>query len=177
MKFKTILTSTIIFTLAGCTIDSSTVSPLPEKDSQSGPIGKPSAPISMSYKILTENPKAGDEIEIQVTFSSTVSSAISTSMKSAKKLTWLNSKTNWESTLSKSGERSRIPSLKVSAEEDGIYYVHLMASVVEQGNTLFKPFTILVNVGSVEPILESAGEIVVDEKGQKIIIQDGDSNN
>lgn len=178
MKSKLVLTSAIILSLAGCTADSSQTIMLEGKDSQSSPISKPSAPISMVYKVLTENPKAGDEIEIQVEFSSSISSTVSSKMKTSKDLDWLNTKSEWNSTLNKSGLRSDIPMLKVSAPKDGVYYVNLMASVIdESGKVLYKPFTIPVTVGNGTVILESPGEIVLDEKGQKVIIQNVDSNN
>jgi len=141
------------------------------------PIGKPSAPISMSYKILNTSFKANEEINIEVTFQSRIDSPISIQMNSAKKLTWLNNNKNWQREMNKSGIRETLPPLKVIAPENGLYYIRLMASVVVDGKTLSKPFTIPVKVGDDPVELEPVGEVIIDEKGQRIIIQKSESNN
>jgi len=136
------------------------------------PIGKPSAPIAMSYKILTDSPQPGDEIEIAVQFQSSVDSAIATKLNSAKKLSWLSSKKQWKMTRKSHNKPRAIAPIKVMAEKQGVYYIHLMASVVDgSGKVLYKPFTIPVKVGNGEVKLESVGEVTTDDKGQKIIIQ------
>ena len=177
MKLERIIVLSLALGIAGCTTDTKKVLTEGEKIVESAPVGKPSAPISMNYKVLTENPKPGQEIEIQIEFSSTISSSISAEMKAAKDLTWINSEKTWEVSMSKSGESKALPSLKVSASENGMYYVYLMASITDNGKKLYKPFTIPVKVGNGELNLESPGEIQVDDKGQRVIIQKGESDN
>ncbi len=67
--------------------------------------------------------------------------------------------------------------MKVVAPADGVYYVHLVAQVMDGGKLQYKPFTIPIKIGDAEVVLESPGEIITDEKGQKVIIQKVGSNN
>jgi len=157
-------------TMVGCTVESNKKTSELNKSVPVQPLGKPSAPISMSYKILTESPKAGDEIEIQVRFQSRVKSPIKVQMDNAKNLTWHNSSKNWEPRVNKSGLSEPLPLIKISAPKNGLYYVNLIASVKEDGQMLAKPFTIPVRIGEGSVELDSTGEVMVDENGQKIIV-------
>ena len=148
-----------------------------DQKSISPPAAKPSAPISMQYKVLTASPKPGEEIEIEVSFNSPIKSPIKSNLTSAKKLTWMNSNKSWQSVVSKSGRREAMPRLKVIAPEDGIYYLHFVATVEIEGKLLAKPFTIPVQVGEGPFELEPVGEVIIDDKGQKVIIQEGESDN
>ena len=178
MNFKTIIVSSLALAIAGCASEKQAqVTEVDNKEVQTASVGKPSAPISMHYKVLTENPKVGDQVEIKVEFSSTAKSTISANMTAAKSLNWFNSEKSWQTSLNKSGQQSELPTLKVSADQKGVYYIHLMASVEVEGKTLYKPFTIPVNVGNGTVSLESPGEVVTDDKGQKVIIQSVDSDN
>jgi hypothetical protein len=178
MKFKTILAITLAVAITGCSADKAPVVPEKAKTKPStGSVGKPSAPISMSYKVLTENPMPGQEIEIQVVFSSHIKKDVSANVKTAENLTWVSSEKSWQASFSKSGQYSAVPNLKVVAQEKGIFYIHIMANVMDNGKALYKPFVIPVNVGNVERTLESPGEIIVDENGQAVIVQKVDSDN
>ncbi len=137
--------------------------------------GKTGAPIEMQYKILTQSPKAGEEIEVQVQFNSRVKAPVQIEMSPDKKLTLLSDTKNLQSTLNKSGIREAMPVIKVMAAEDGIYYIHLIASVEENNSIMAKPFTIAVRVGDAQKVLEEVGEVITDEKGQKIIIQEAET--
>ncbi len=133
--------------------------------------GKSGAPITMEYSVITQSPKAGDEIEIQVSFKSKLRSAVKVEVTSAEKLTWLSGDKNWQNIVNKSGIRESQPPLRVIASEDGVYYIHLIASIEENNSIMAKPFTIPVSVGNGVRILEEVGDVVTDEKGQKVIIQ------
>ncbi|WP_168204027.1 hypothetical protein [Aliikangiella coralliicola] len=148
-----------------------------EKSPVSHTYSKPGAPITMTYNVLTSSPKAGEEIEIEVSFKSAAKSSVKSEMASAKKLTWLNGNTNWTSQLQKSGQRESLPVLKVIAPQNGIYYINLVASVEQDGKTMAKPFTIPVKVGEGPFELAPVGEVVTDEKGQRVIVQKAESNN
>lgn len=161
----------------GCTVDKNQVINATEKTIPISPIGKPGAPISMSYKILTESPDPGEEIEIEVKFESRIKSAIAVKANSNNKLIWTSTEKEWSSVANKLGVRDVLPLLRVTAPEKGIFYIHLVANVVQDGKTLAKPFTIPVKIGN-DPIeLESVGEVVTDESGQRIIIQKAKSDN
>lgn len=137
---------------------------------------KTSAPISMQYKVLTQSPAVGQEIEIEVSFQSRVKSSINSKMTIAKKLLWVNDNTTWQSGFNKLNQREALPLLKVIASEEGRFYIHLIASIEVNGKLLSKPFIIAVNVGNAALKLAPAGEIMTDEKGQKIIIQKAETN-
>ena len=132
---------------------------------------KPGAPISMQYNVLTQSPQAGEEIEIQVSFNSRVKTPVMVEMTSAEKLTWLNSNKTWQNNFNKSGTREASPNLKVIANENGVFHIHLVASIEENGVVVSKPFTIAVQVGNGERQLETVGEVMTDSKGQKVIVQ------
>ena len=163
--------------IMACTSESGQQISHVEKKPANSSYSKPGAPISMDYKVLNTSPKAGDEIAIEVSFKSNVKTPIKSQMTSAKKLTWLNSSKNWNSQLQKSGEREPLPQLKVMAPADGMYYITLVATIEHDGQTMAKPFTIPVKVGEGPFELEPVGEVVTDEKGQRVIIQKGESNN
>jgi len=176
--YKTSLLTALIGSLVACTADhDQTITHTTEKElTQKTIVGKPSAPISMSYKMLNSTAQPNEEINIEVSFQSQFDSPISIQMNSAEKLTWLNNSKNWQREMNKSGVRETLPPLKVIAPENGLYYIRLMASVVIDGKTLSKPFTIPVKVGDGSVVLEPVGEVVVDEKGQRVIIQKSESN-
>ena len=67
----------------------------PEKQQPSVLGHKPGAPITMQYTVLTDSPKVGEEIAIQVNFNSRVKTAVMVEMTSAEKLTWLNTNKTW----------------------------------------------------------------------------------
>ncbi len=96
-------------------------------------------------------------------------------MTSAEKLTWSNNNTSWQSVLKNNGERESLPLLKIVAPADGLYYIHLMASIEKDGKVLSKPFTIPVKVGTGEVKFDPVGEVSVDQNGQKVIIQDAET--
>ncbi len=185
MNYKNILALTLSLVIVGCSTESQkvvsneqkVVSKEHDEKAAHASVGKPSAPINMSYKVLTENPVPGQEIEIQVAFSSPLKTAISAEMKATEGLSMVSQEKSWSAEVSKSGEYAGLPNIKVVAPADGIYYVHLVAQVMEAGTPQFKPFTIPVKVGSGEVDLESPGEVVEDEKGQKVIIQKVGGNN
>ena len=79
--------------------------------------------------------------------------------------------------MNKSGVREALPVLKVIAPQNGLYYIRLVANVIKDGKTLAKPFVIPVKVGDGELVLEPAGEIVTDDKGQRVIIQKAETDN
>lgn len=156
----------------GCTTSNDQIIGPVEKNKNVEPVGKPSAPISMSYKVLTASPQPGQEIEIELKFSSKINSAIVVEANSsANKLTLLNANKSWQSALNKSGDRQALPVLKVIGPEAGLFYFRLVANVVEDGKTMAKAFVIPVKVGDSETEVESNGKIVTDEKGQRVIIQ------
>ncbi|WP_196139916.1 hypothetical protein [Aliikangiella sp. G2MR2-5] len=138
-------------------------------------VGKPSAPIYMNYKLLTKNPSAGEQIEISLSFSSRVKSGIRANITPSDKLTWVSQQLDLHSELRKSGERSALPTLKVVAPKDGIFYIHLVASVEENGQILSKPFTIPVVVGKGDTQLE-VGQYEIDSKGQKVKVMKAESS-
>ncbi len=139
--------------------------------------GKTGAPIYMEYRILTDAPESGQTVEIEVNVTSPLETTVSTEMTSAKKLTWLNAQKNWKNTLTKAGEKSALPTLKVIAESDGVYYIHFVATVEHNGESLAKPFTIPVSIGKGTVKLEKNGQVVTDEKGQKVIVNKAQSDN
>jgi|GEM_PF-3596016 len=166
--------------LVACTTDSTeqTVAQTPEKKEKVVmTTSKTTAPISMKYQLLTQSPKAGEEIEIAISFDSSIQSEVKSSMTSAEKLTWLNAKTSWQSGMSKTGQRESLPTLKVVAPKDGIYYISFVATVEYEGKTLARPFTIPVQVGDGPFEKAQKDETVVDDKGQRVIIQKGESDN
>ncbi|MBO1256165.1 hypothetical protein J3L16_10765 [Alteromonas sp. 5E99-2] len=131
---------------------------------------KPGAPIEMTYKVLTQAAQAGDEVEIEVSFDSPVKSTISTKLNPLKNMSLVNDKTSWQSHVAKSGEFESLPNLKLKAQADGLYYVTLVASIEVDGNVQSKPFVIPIKVGKGNVNLESSGEIIVDESGNKLIV-------
>ena len=177
---KLALLSISICILAGCTADTTETSQVDSKiDKQpvSAIVGKPSAPITMQYRLLTTSPKAGEEIEIEVSFDSTAATTVTSQLTSAENLTWLNREKNWHSTSSKSGEHASLPRIKVVAPQDGRYYLRFVAEVEINGEKQAKPFTIAINVGDGAVNVDSVGEVITDEKGQKLIIQKAESDN
>lgn len=139
--------------------------------------GKPSpAPISMNYQILTENPKAGQEIEVQVGFSSQLKSAIHTRISEPERFSLLNSTRSFTTQPNQFAKPGTSPKLVVVAPEDGIYYLRLIATIELDGQPVSKPFVIPVKVGSGEVKLQPVGEKVTDDSGQTLIIQKADDN-
>jgi hypothetical protein len=139
---------------------------------KAGPIGKPSpAPISMQYKVLNSGAQPGETINLELKFDSPVKSAIQTKMTMAENLTVINKSNQWTSQMSKSGEREPLPQLQVVAPANGIYYIRFVASIEKEGKTLSKPFIVPLNVGNVAVELEPVGEVITDDKGQKVLIQ------
>ena len=177
MNFKTVLAITLAVAITGCTDKAPTVSEKNKIKLSTTSVGKPSAPISLNYQVLTENPVPGQEIEIKVAFSSLIKTDISINVKAAENLTWISTEKSLQSSLNKSGQYSEVPNLKVMAQENGIFYIYIMANVMENGQALYKPFVIPVNVGNVEKVIESPGNVVVDENGQIVIIQKVDTDN
>ena len=170
-----LLAATLAMVNVGCTANNDqTIAPV-EKNKGIEPIGKPSAPISMSYKVLTASPQPGEAIEIELKFSSKINSDIVVKANSsANKLTLLNANKSWQSVINKSGTRQALPVLKVVASEAGLYYFRLVANVVEDGKSMAKAFVIPVKVGDSEIEIEPVGKIVTDDKGQRVIIQKAD---
>lgn len=178
MNLRTIIVLSLTASVVGCGVEKQKVnSTNSELNHATASVGKPSAPIDMSYRVLTEKPVPGQEIEIQVVFSSSLKSTVSANMKSAEGLTWASPEKSWQANLSKSGEYGALPNLKVIAPADGVYYLHLNAQVMDNGIQQSKPFVIPINVGDAERVLDSPGEIITDGKGQKVIIQKVDSSN
>jgi len=138
--------------------------------------GKPSAPISMAYQVLTKSPQPGQEIEIAVSFKSTQQSNINAQLQSAEKLTWVNAEKSWQSSPQKNGAWSSLPHLKVVAPQNGLYFIHMMASVELDGKLVYKPFTLAVQVGEPSTTNPNAN-IIEDENGEKLHVQQGDSHN
>ena len=131
---------------------------------------KPGAPIEMTYQVLTQAPQVGDEIEIEVSFDSSIKSMISTQMNAAKGLEFLNENTSWQSFANKSGLFESLPRLRVIAPSEGLFYINLVASIEEDGKVQSRPFVIPVKVGNGEVKLESTGQVITDENGQKLIV-------
>lgn len=179
LTYKIGLLVVITSMIFACTSDNNqtAVSPPTKQKTTSTPIGKPSAPISMTYNMLNSSPKPEEELNIEVNFQSSVDSPISVKMNSAEKLSWLNNDKNWQQSLNKSGERNTLPVMKVVAPENGTYYIRLVASVNIDGKMQSKAFVIPVKVGSDSITLEPVGKTLVDEKGQRVIIQKSESNN
>ncbi len=167
-----LLTTAMAVMVVGCAADKERAETQVKKQTIIEPIGKPSAPISMSYKILTDSPKPGEEIEIEVNFQSKVESVIFVKANtSANKLTLINANKNWQSSMNKSGDRETLPVMKVTTSVEGLHYLRLVANVIKDGKTLAKAFVIPVKVGDSKVEIEPAGEIVTDDKGQRVIIQ------
>ncbi len=148
-----------------------------EKKVVTTPIGKPSAPITMSYVISKENIKPGDEFTVDLEFQSRVDSKISINTNSFKKLNLMNTQKSWSTGMIKSGKRDSQPKLNFVATENGTFYIKLMAGVVQDGNILLKPFVVPVVVGDGAVNLQAVGEVITDEKGQRVIVQKGSTNN
>ena len=165
--------------LAGCSSDGSVAVSQAKTETKKVvvPVGKSSAPITMNYVISKENLEPGEAFSIQMNFQSSLPSSISVKTNPPEKLTLLNSQTNWQSKRTKSGERESLPVLSLVAPENGTYYVRLMASVEQDGEVFSKSFVIPVVVGDGAIHLEPVGKIVIDDNGQKILIQKGDSTN
>lgn len=175
---KVLILAILTSILFGCAADREQVTSVVEEKWIVAPTGKPSAPISMKYRILTSTPKVGEEIEVEVSFQSKVESAINVKTNfSDNKLSFLNNNKSWQSSMNKSGVRQALPVLKVVAPDNGLYYIRLVANVTLDGKTLAKPFVIPVKVGDGEVALEPVGEIVIDDKGQKVIIQKAKTEN
>ncbi len=138
--------------------------------------GKPSAPITMNYKILSKNLKAGDEIEIEVTFTSTVNSPITSEMTSSGKLDWINSERSWQIPVNLTGPREKLPRVKVVAPKEGLFYIHFVAKIDDGNQKMTKAFSIPIKIGDGPIKLKPPGKVVTDSKGQRIIIQKADSN-
>ena len=167
----------VLMILTGCTKETqTTVVGTTDKGATTQTTSKPSAPIYMSYKVMTESPAPGEEILIAVDFSSSIKSEVSAEMASAKKLTWVSNQTKWRFSPSKSEDLNDQTKFRVVAPEDGVYYINFVASVEQDGKVQRKPFTIPVNVGNGKVNLQSAGEVIIDDKGQKVIVQEVDSN-
>ncbi len=176
MNFKAMLILAFSASIVGCSAEKQKVASVStETNSATASVGKPSAPINMTYKVLTENPVPGQEIEIRVAFSSPLKSTVSANMQAAEGLTWASANTRWQAEISKTGQYTNLPSIKVVAPANGVYYVHLVAQVMDNGKLQSKPFTIPVKVGNAEAKLQSPGEVITDEKGQKVIIQKVDT--
>ncbi len=139
---------------------------------------KQSVPISMQYQILTQSPQAGDEIEIEVSFQTSLNSMVSSKMTGAKRLNVVNAYHSQQPVLNQNMalKTSPQPNLKVTAPNDGVYYIHFIAETEQDGQTIAKPFVIPVKVGSGKIELEPVGKIVTDDKGQKVIIQEAESD-
>ena len=177
MKILKLLASvaTLTVILWACSTDNNTTQSSDKKINPS--TVKPSAPISMNYEILTALPKAGQEIEIKLTFDSKFDAVVTTHMTSAKKLSWLSSQKSWKSNLAGSDQQNMLPNIKVVAPKDGLYYIHFVASIVQDGKVLPKAFTIPLQVGEGPFKPEPVGEVITDDKGKKVIIQKGESDN
>lgn len=140
-------------------------------------VGKPSAPILMNYEISNKQIEAGEEFEVNIEFSTSTKSEISLASTSAKTLNLLSDSKNWRSDILKPGEKAKAPSLRLIATENGTHYIKLVASIQHEGKIKSKPFVIPVVVGDGQVNLKAAGEVITDDKGQKVIIQKGDSTN
>ena len=173
------LLAVISLVLSACTADTTepTKKVAETKKQVTRPItGKPSAPITMEYRILTSAPKAGEEIEVEVNFKSPVANIVSSKLTSAENMTWLNSEKSWQIQSNKSGQSNAMPNLKVIAPEDGRYFLRFVAEVEVEGVKQAKPFTIAIEVGDGPFEPESTQEVVTDKKGQKVIIQKAESD-
>jgi len=162
-----------------CTSDNNVVEQTEKSESNKvrSYIGKPGAPITLDYILSKKNLKPGEEFNVQLSFQSSVESPIIVKASSFKKLTLLNSQKNWQTGLTKSGHRETLPALNLIALENGTFYIKLLASVEQNGQTFYKPFVIPVVIGDGAIQLQPVGEVVIDDNGQKIIIQKGDSSN
>lgn len=141
-------------------------------------IGKPSsAPISMSYQVLTKTPKVGQPIEVATKFTSNVLAPIDVKLTSAKQMKWSGTETFWQSKLNAQGKYQNVPTFNVTAKNEGTFYIRLMASIEVDGKVRSKPFVIPVTVGQPLQKLESNANVKTDSKGQKIIIQKAEQSN
>ena len=165
--------------MVGCTSDDSAVESPAKTETKKVliPTGKPSAPITMNYVISKQNLAPGEAFSLQLNFQSALKSSISVKTNSPEKLTLLNTQTKWQTNMTQSGEREILPVLNLVAPENGTYYIRLMASVEQDGKVFSKPFVIPVVVGDGAIHLEPVGEVVIDDNGQKVLIQKGDSSN
>lgn len=177
---KTLLVTFVAAGLVACSSEQPNVASTEVSKSAKAPfkrsIGKTGAPIDMQYKILNAKPQVGQEIEIEVSFNTPLKSSVNSQFHAPEKLIWVSSAKSFESSVNKASQRSTIPNIKVVAEKEGVFYVHLVASVMHDGKRLAKPFTIPVRVGNGAFELEKPGEVKVDEKGQTIIVQKAETN-
>ncbi len=176
---RTIYFGFLLAIISACSMekDSNSSSKSAGKDNPIRITGKPSVPISMSYTISKNNLVAGDDFDVAISFQSKIDSSITVKTNSFKKLIGLNAKQTWKVKQTKSGEKELMPLLKFEALGNGTHYIRFTASVVEDGVTLTKPFIIAVEVGNAEVKLKSAGKVIIDDKGQTVIIQKAGSNN
>ena len=131
-------------------------------------IGKPSAPISLEYS-FEGKPILGQPLNVFVKLKgSQQKDSVKASLKYSPSLIAHNpiAKISFKSSSPKESEV-----VTITPTENGIYFININASTIVNGQTMYKAFTIPVEVGSVnwKEYNKPEGNLKNDSQGGKVI--------
>jgi len=134
--------------------------------------GKPHAPVYMKYS-LPKKIAVGDVIEIELQFRSDIDADglhVAVNLQEDGVLA-LNSMNQYAFGVQSKGQHNPL-SLSLQASANGLFYVHLTATLVNQGQSQSRSFSLPVKVGDVDmqKQLKRSGQLGKDSKGRSIII-------
>lgn len=134
--------------------------------------GKPHAPVYLKYAV-PKNIAVGDNLEIDLQFRSDIDAdALHVKVNLQEDgLLVLNSMNQYAFGIQSKGQNNPL-ALSLQANANGLFYVHLTATLDNQGKTQSRSFSIPVKVGNVDmqKQLKHSGQLGKDSKGRPIII-------
>lgn len=133
------------------------------------PVGKPHAPIEMTFQ-LPSKLKSGQAIEF--TFSLMPTQNVESLSMQVRVDDGLVLKTQTQAgygVMSKGAKADHV--VKLVAQREGLFYVHVQASVKVAGKIQSRSFVIPLNVGDVDArkYMKSSGNVTGDAGGERII--------
>lgn len=138
-------------------------------DEHQGFVGKPHAPVEMQY-VLPDKMVAAKKMNISVTLTTTRDvEALDVSVRFDDGLQAVSKQQlNFGRSASKHGNQFAIECLP---QRNGLFYVHLQATLTLDGQLQSRSFTIPVNVGNVDvrKHLKASGVVRQDAAGERII--------
>ena len=175
MKYiKTLLIASLLAGTATMAMTSKVEKPELVKGTSIGQYAKPGAPVEITY--ATERVEVGDTSAVHIVLSSRVTSGVmNVKVNVDKGLNKISSISKELSIPLKAGEGKYPIDIKVSADDDGLYYVKLLVSIKGKG---FRAFAVPVYVGDGALRIKKksvqktkGGENIVVSPAQETIIQ------
>jgi len=173
-NIKTLLLASLLVGTATMAMTSKVEKPELVKGTSIGQYAKPGAPVEITY--TTEHVEVGDTSAVHIVLSSRMTSGtMNVKVNVDKGLNKISRVSEELSIPMKAGEGKYPIDFKVSADEDGLYYVKLLVSIKGKG---MRAFAVPVYVGegtlkvNKKPIQKTkSGENIVVSPAEEIIIQ------